>query len=78
MLKRSGDLAGAEAVHLSSLRLKIESTGENSVQAASTKNALGEVYMLMGKMDEAEKYLVEAYDVRKISRTYRYYALFWV
>ncbi|KAJ8067407.1 hypothetical protein OCU04_004757 [Sclerotinia nivalis] len=64
-LEASGDLAGAEKLFLESLRLKIKGTGEDSIQTALSKNALGELYMKMeGKWEDAKKLLEDADRVR--------------
>jgi len=49
---------------LEALRLKIEHTGEKSVQTGMTRNALGEIYMEMGNADEAKVHLEEALECR--------------
>ncbi|KAF7861471.1 hypothetical protein EAF04_008036 [Stromatinia cepivora] len=55
-LEASGDLAGAEELFLESLKLKIKSAGEDSIQTALSKNALGELYMKMeGRWEDADR-----------------------
>ncbi|KAB8295241.1 hypothetical protein EYC80_007155 [Monilinia laxa] len=65
ILESHGDFVGAEKLFLESLRLKIECTGEDSIQAALSKNALGELYMkLDGRWEDAKKMLEDADRVR--------------
>lgn len=66
MLERSGDFVGAEAAHKKALELKIDSMGRDSIQAALSMNALGELYLKMdGKLDEAQKLLEDADEIRR-------------
>lgn len=58
------DYIAAERKYLSSLQLKIEAYGEDTVHAALTKNALGELYLTIGRMDDALKMLEGADRVR--------------
>lgn len=63
--QKSADFVAAESKYLAALELKIEATGPNSIQTCVTKNSLGELYIAMERLDEAQKYLEEAYEVRK-------------
>ena len=58
-LERSGDLAGADRKHLEALRMKITASGENLIHVGLTKNALDELYLDIGRLDEA-KMMLEA------------------
>jgi hypothetical protein len=59
-----GDLVGAEKMQLEALALKIKATGLDSIEVALTKNALGELYLDMNKLDEAQKMLEDAEAIR--------------
>ena len=63
-LSMSGNHAAAEKKHLEALELKIRATGQNSIGVALTKNALGELYLKIGKLDEAAKMLEDADQIR--------------
>lgn len=63
-LERSGNLAGAEAKYIAALEAKIKGAGVNSSQAALSSNALGELYLKMGKLEEAKDLLEHAEKVR--------------
>jgi hypothetical protein len=64
-LERAGNFVDAEAKHLEALCLKIRGSGEHSVPAAVTRNGLGELYIKMGKLDEAQEQLEQADHVRE-------------
>lgn len=65
-LEAQGDFEGAEEAHLESLGMKVHSTSEDSIQAASSRNALGELYMKMeGRWEDARKMLERADRVRR-------------
>ncbi|KAG1783948.1 hypothetical protein EV702DRAFT_1040415 [Suillus placidus] len=55
-LSRQGDYAGTEDLHLTA--------GENNLTTAITRNALGELYLKMGKIMDAEEQLKKAVSVR--------------
>ncbi|KAG2159868.1 uncharacterized protein EDB93DRAFT_1073340 [Suillus bovinus] len=61
---RQGDYAGAEDLHLQALHLKLSSVGENNLSTAITRNALGELYLKMGKITDAEEQLKKAVSFR--------------
>ncbi|EDO02553.1 predicted protein [Sclerotinia sclerotiorum 1980 UF-70] len=64
-LEASGDFTGAEKLFLQSLQLKIESTGDESIQSALSKNALGELYLKMeGRWEDVRRFLEGADAVR--------------
>ena len=44
--------------------VKIAATGEKSIGVALTKNSLGELYINMDRLDDAQKYLEEAAEIR--------------
>ncbi|KAJ8482027.1 hypothetical protein ONZ45_g15097 [Pleurotus djamor] len=50
----------AERLHLDALRLKQDSFGEESVTTALTRNGLGELYLEMGRLNEAESQFKKA------------------
>lgn len=62
--ERNGDLLAAEQFHLRALELKERHLGPDAVSTALTKNALGELYIKLGKLDEAEGHLKKAVDIR--------------
>lgn len=64
-LERVGNYVGAEAKHLEALHLKILGSGEYSIHVAITRNGLGELYIKMGKLDEAQEQLEKAVAVRE-------------
>ncbi|KAF8582098.1 hypothetical protein K439DRAFT_1308471, partial [Ramaria rubella] len=66
-LSNQGDNAGAERLHKRALVLKESAHGPNSIQAALTRNALGEVQLRQGKLEEAEVNLRKAVAVRNSS-----------
>ncbi|KAG2044845.1 hypothetical protein BDR03DRAFT_937357 [Suillus americanus] len=63
-LSRQGNYAGAEDLHLQALHLKLGAVGENNLATAMTRNALGELYLKMGKITDAEEQLKKAVSVR--------------
>lgn len=65
-LESAGDFINAEKKHLQALALKKKSA--KPIGVALTENGLGELYLKMGKVDEAEKMLSSAYQAR--SRKY--------
>ncbi|KAH8593513.1 hypothetical protein B0O99DRAFT_627390 [Bisporella sp. PMI_857] len=69
-LERSGDYLGAERKHLQALAMKIKATNENSTGVALTKNALGELYMKMNRLDEAQAMLEAAAAIRGPDRNF--------
>ncbi|KAL5495290.1 hypothetical protein ACEPAI_753 [Sanghuangporus weigelae] len=58
-LFRAGDYADAEKLHLKALATKEKSFGERSIEAALTRNALGEAQLKLGKLDEAKRNFVQ-------------------
>ena len=63
-LSNSGGNAGAERLHKQALEMKEQAHGPNSIQAALSLNALGEVQSLQGKFREAEVNLRRAVTIR--------------
>ncbi|KAG2154853.1 hypothetical protein DEU56DRAFT_770793 [Suillus clintonianus] len=63
VLSRQGDYAGSERLHLRALDIKLSAVGENDVTAV-TRNELGEVYIKMGRIADAEEQLRKAVSVR--------------
>lgn len=66
-LARSGDLAGAERLHLQALDVKVNGFGFQSPQVASTLHSLAEVQMRLGKFGDAERNLRSAVSIRSSS-----------
>ncbi|KAG0708866.1 hypothetical protein DFH29DRAFT_889410 [Suillus ampliporus] len=64
LLSKQGDNAGAERLHLRALDLKISAVGENNSITAITRNALGELYLEMDRIADAEEQLKKAVSVR--------------
>lgn len=60
-LEAAGDYDGAEKKHLLALELKRNSACAKPHITAITENGLGELYLKMGKLDQAEKLLRSAY-----------------
>jgi tetratricopeptide (TPR) repeat protein len=63
-LERMGDLNSAEKKYLEALGIKTRVMGEKSTGVALTKNGLGELYMTMGKLNDAQKMLEDAAAIR--------------
>jgi Flp pilus assembly protein TadD len=63
-LSRQGNYADAENLHLQALHIKLDAVGENDLTTATTRNALGELYLKMGKITDAEEQLKKAVSVR--------------
>ncbi|KAF8168108.1 hypothetical protein B0H34DRAFT_684248 [Crassisporium funariophilum] len=64
LAEQKGDLATAERLHLQAIAVKEAGLGVNTVTTALSYNALGELYLQMKKLDEAEKYLKKAVAIR--------------
>ncbi|KAF9494478.1 hypothetical protein BDN71DRAFT_980569 [Pleurotus eryngii] len=62
--KLRGDFPEAERLYLSAIDVKERHLGPNAITTALSQNALGEVYLQMGKMEEAEDNLTKALAVR--------------
>lgn len=61
-LENEGDYEAAEKKHLAALKLKRKAKSETGV--ALTQNALGELYMKMGKLEKAQEMLQSSYEAR--------------
>lgn len=64
-LRRAGDLEGAENKDLEAIRVKEGAFGSSHITTALSYNSLGEVYIRMGRLDDAERYLRLALAVRE-------------
>ncbi|TVY32501.1 hypothetical protein LSUB1_G007756 [Lachnellula subtilissima] len=64
-LEGAGNYVGAETKHLEALEMKLAGPLENPVAVAITRNGLGELYIKMGKLDEAQEQLEKAAFVRE-------------
>lgn len=62
--ERNGDLVTAERLHLEALAIKEQHMGVNSVATALTRNALGELYMKLNRLDDAELNFRKAIEIR--------------
>ncbi|TVY27166.1 hypothetical protein LHYA1_G004691 [Lachnellula hyalina] len=65
-LERAGNYVGAEAKYLEALEIKLAGPVEHLVSVAITRNGLGELYIKMGKLDEAQEQLEKAVFEREI------------
>ncbi|KAF9786957.1 hypothetical protein BJ322DRAFT_689829 [Thelephora terrestris] len=63
-LKQSGNYEAAEKKYLKALDLKLKHVGKNEITTALSHNALGELYIAMNRLDEAEKHLELAVKIR--------------
>ncbi|KAG2072650.1 hypothetical protein BDR04DRAFT_1096273 [Suillus decipiens] len=63
-LSKQGHYASAESLYLQALHLKLSAVSENDLTIATTRNALGELYLKMGKITEAEEQLKKAVSIR--------------
>jgi len=63
-LKQSGQYAAAEQKYLRALDLKLNHIGENAITTALSHNALGELYIAMDRLDDAERHLEIAVRIR--------------
>ena len=66
-LSNQGNHTGAEQLHRQALQMKLDAVGESNTTTAVTRNALGELYLKMGRLDEAEEQLRRAVVVRTTS-----------
>jgi tetratricopeptide (TPR) repeat protein len=67
-LSNQGDYAGAEALYKEALVIKENSFGPDSIQAALTRNSLGEQQLRLGKLDDAEENLRKAVEIRNAQK----------
>jgi tetratricopeptide (TPR) repeat protein len=63
-LKERGQYDAAEKKYLKALDLKLMHVGQNEITTALSHNALGELYIAMNRLDEAEKHLELAVKIR--------------
>ncbi|KAJ7286054.1 hypothetical protein C8J57DRAFT_656404 [Mycena rebaudengoi] len=63
-LQNRGDYAGAEQLHQQAITIKEQSFGTTHISTAISYNALAEVQLLMGKLNEAQANCQKALDVR--------------
>jgi len=63
-MMKQGDYINAEKKHLEALALKVKATGGDSVHVANTRGALGELYMKMDRLEDAQKALEHADKIR--------------
>lgn len=63
-LESEGDLIGAEKKHLAALELKMNSAFRTDIGVALTQNGLGELYLKMGKLEQAQEMLEKSYKAR--------------
>ena len=63
-LKQRGMYEAAEQKYLRALDLKLKHIGENAITTALSHNALGELYIAMNRLDDAEKHLDLAVKIR--------------
>ncbi|KAG8809734.1 hypothetical protein FRB91_006593 [Serendipita sp. 411] len=66
-LARSGDLVGAERLHLQALDVKTKGFGYQTPQVATTLHSLAEVQIRLGKYAEAEQNLRSSVAIRSNS-----------
>ncbi|KAL4260091.1 polyprenol kinase family protein [Pleurotus pulmonarius] len=62
--KVRGDFTEAERLYLRAIEVKERHLGPSAITTALSRNALGEVYLQMGRMVEAEDNLTKALEVR--------------
>ncbi|KAH9950356.1 hypothetical protein B0H21DRAFT_723087 [Amylocystis lapponica] len=65
-LSNSGDLQGAERLYLRAIAIKEHGLGLDHPTTALSWNAIGELYIQLGRLDEAEDYLSKAVRVRNV------------
>lgn len=66
-LARSGDLLGAERLHLQALDVKTKGFGFQSPQVAASLHSLGEIQLRLGRISDAEHNLRAAVSIRSNS-----------
>ncbi|KAF9654353.1 hypothetical protein BDM02DRAFT_3182158 [Thelephora ganbajun] len=64
VLKQRGSYEAAERKYLKALNIKLKHAGENAITTALSHNALGELYIAMNRLGEAEKHLELAVKIR--------------
>ena len=63
-LKQSGQYEAAEQKYLRALDIKLNHIGRTAITTALSHNALGELYIAMNRLDDAEKQLKAAVEIR--------------
>jgi tetratricopeptide (TPR) repeat protein len=63
-LRQSRQYEAAEEKYLKALDLKLRHVGENEITTALSHNALGELYIATNKLEEAERHLQLAVNIR--------------
>ncbi|KAH6662263.1 hypothetical protein B0J14DRAFT_496214 [Halenospora varia] len=63
-LEMAGDFAASEAKYLEALQIRRSAPGIPDISVALTLNALGELYLKMGRLDDAERMLIDADAIR--------------
>ena len=63
-LSAKGQYGAAEQKYLKSPEIKIKTISENAILTALSHNALGELYIAMNRLDNAEKHLMIAVKIR--------------
>ncbi|KAF9568398.1 hypothetical protein CPC08DRAFT_746233 [Agrocybe pediades] len=69
MAEQSGDFATAERLHLQAIQIKEQALGPENPTTALSYNAIGELYLKMQRLDDAESYLTRAVRIRNSSGT---------
>ncbi|TFY81946.1 hypothetical protein EWM64_g2062 [Hericium alpestre] len=68
-LEHRGDFAGAEALFLRAIDVKEQGLRPGNKFTANSQNALGELYLKLERLDEAEDMLKRALHIRKVTGT---------
>src|SRR5690242_3948135 len=81
-LEMAGDFAASEAKYLEALQIRRSAPGIPDISVALTLNALGELYLKMGRLDDAERMLIDADAIRSgkysvLPTPYRPYGCHW-
>ncbi|XP_037025187.1 uncharacterized protein LOC119066695 [Bradysia coprophila] len=70
LLEKAGKHEEAEVKYLEALRMKEQCSRATALGVALTQNALGELYMKMGRLDEAYELLQKAYQARRVINSF--------
>ncbi len=65
-LMQSGQYQAAEQKYLRALDIKLKHIGEDAITTALSHNALGELYIAMNRLDDAERHLRIAVRIRNL------------
>lgn len=63
-LESEGNFEAAEKKHLAALEKKLKSASRTQTGVALTQNGLGELYLKMGKLEQAKQMLEDSYAAR--------------